>query len=74
MRRKEVWGGVWREGSEFAVERSDLGVGGSSRVLGGRARRPRVSSSCPSGRDVLIRHLTVAASCAMIDIAFSVFM
>ena len=52
-----------------------MGVGGRSGVLGGGgARRLRISSSCPSGGDVLIRHLAVAASCSVIDVAFSFFM
>ena len=43
-------------------------------MIGGKERRLRISFSCPSGGDVLIRHLTVADSCAVIEVSFILFM
>ena len=43
-------------------------------MLGGRSRRLGIYYSCSIGGDVLIRHLMVAASCAVIDVDFSFFM
>ena len=43
-------------------------------VLGEIARRLRISLYCYSGRDVLIRHLAVEASCAVIEVSFCLLM
>ena len=45
-----------------------------SGVWGERARILRISSSCLSSGDVLMRHLTVAASCGVMEVSLSFFM
>ena len=47
---------------------------GVSGVIWVRSRRLRISSSCNLGGDVLIRHLTVEASCTVAEISFSFLM
>ena len=57
----------------FGFKGGDLGAGEGYGVQGGRARRLRIASSCLSIRDVLIRHLTVAASCGVMEVSLSFF-
>ena len=47
---------------------------GGSGALGGRTSILGISSSCPSGGGVLISHLEVAASFAVIEVSFSFLM
>ena len=76
MSKKEIWGGflIGLGVLELAFERRALGDRGGSGVWGERARRLRISYSCPSSGDVLIRHLAVAASCGVIEVILSFFM
>ena len=55
---------------EFSFKEGDLRSGERYGVWGDRARRIRISSSCPLRGDTLIRHLAVAASCAAIEVSF----
>ena len=52
----------------------DLGAGEGSGIGGGRRRILMISYSCLSSRDVLIRHLTVAAPCEEMEVILSFFM
>ena len=43
-------------------------------MIGERTRRLSISSSCPSNGDLLISHMIVAASCALIEVSFNFLM
>ena len=51
-----------------------LGAREGSGVRGERSRILIISSSCLLSGDVLIRHLTVAASCGVMEASLSFFM
>ena len=60
--------------SEISLEEIALEARGGLGFGGGRASRLRISSFCPSIRDVLIRHMAVVVSCGVIEVSFGLFM
>ena len=54
----------------FGFRGGDLGYGEESGVWGERLMRLNISSSCMSNGDLLIRHLTVASSCGVMEVSF----
>ena len=59
---------------EFSFKEGDLRSGERYGVWGDRARRLRISSSCLSSWDILVRLLTVSASYGVMEVSLSLFM